>query len=218
MIVSVASTTNLILKSMKMNSIIYDFETLSQNMITGAAVSLAALSFDADRFKKNDGYEYEELLGMTKTIKFDVQEQVQKYNRTIQKSTLDWWKKQSEEAQKQLKPSSDDVSISELYSWLTSEFDIPSAKTVWTRGNTFDPIILRTLLDATGDSDPFTQWWGIRDTRSFIDGMLYGSGIRNTFIPDGLKEKFVGHDPKHDVVMDVMRMQYLARLDFVEEL
>lgn len=201
-----------------MNSIIYDFETLSQNMITGAVVSLACLQFDTSRYTKGDGYEYEELLGMTKTIKFDVQEQVKEYGRTIQKSTLDWWKKQGAEAQKQLKPSSDDVSISHLYEWITTEFQISKAKAVWTRGNTFDPIFLRTILDATGDEDPFKQWWIIRDTRSFLEGMLFGSGIKNSFILDELAAKFIGHDPKHDVVMDVMRMQYLARLDYCEEL
>ena len=199
-----------------MRSIIYDFETLSQNMFTGAVVSLACLEFDSSRFERGAGYTYEELLENTKTIKFDVKEQVTKYDRTIQKSTLDWWKKQGAEAQKQLQPSSEDVSISELYDWMTNEFNIKAAKAVWTRGNTFDPIYLRTILDATGDTDPFTQWWAIRDTRSFIEGMLYGSGIKNTFIPDGLKEKFVGHDPKHDVVMDVMRMQFLARLNLEE--
>ena len=201
-----------------MNSIIYDFETLSQNMFTGAVVSLACLQFDTSRYTKGDGYEYEELLGMTKTIKFDVQEQVKEYGRSIQKSTLDWWKKQGAEAQKQLKPSSDDVSISHLYEWMTTEFQISKAKAVWTRGNTFDPIFLRTILDATGDEDPFKQWWAIRDTRSFLDGMLFGSGIKNSFIPDELALKFIAHDPKHDVVMDVMRMQYLARLDYCEEL
>ena len=201
-----------------MNSIIYDFETLSQNMFTGAVVSLACLEFDSARFTQGDGYVYEDLIARTKSIKFDVKEQVQEYGRTIQKSTLDWWKKQGAEAQKQLKPSEEDVSISALYEWMTTEFQISKARAVWTRGNTFDPIFLRTILDATGDEDPFKQWWAIRDTRSFLDGMLFGSGIKNTFIPDELKDKFIGHDPKHDVVMDVMRMQYLSRLDFVEDM
>jgi len=185
-------------------------------MFTGAVVSLAALQYDTSEFVVGDGYEYDQLLDMTKTIKFDIQEQVVKYNRTIQKSTLEWWKKQGPEAQKQLKPSSDDVSISELHNWLTTEFDIPKAKTIWTRGNTFDPIYLRTILDSVGSPDPFTQWWAIRDTRSYLEGMLYGSDIKNTFIPEGLKEKFIGHDPKHDVVMDVMRMQFLVRLNTLD--
>lgn len=121
-------------------------------------------------------------------------------------------KSRGAEAQKQLQPSEDDVSISELYDWLTTEFEIPKYKAVWTRGNTFDPIFLRTILESAGASDPFSQWWAIRDTRSFLDGMLYGSGIKNTFIPEDLQEKFIGHDPKHDIAMDVMRMQYLVRL------
>jgi len=195
-----------------MRSIIYDFETLSQNMFTGAAVSLAVLDFDTNRFTDGEGYTYEELLDDALTIKFDIKEQVSKYGRSIQKSTLDWWKKQGAEAQKQLQPSEDDVSISELYDWLTTEFEIPKYKAVWSRGNTFDPIFLRTILESAGDSDPFSQWWAIRDTRSFLDGMLYGSGIKNTFIPEDLQEKFIGHDPKHDIAMDVMRMQYLVRL------
>jgi len=93
-----------------MKSIIYDFETLSQNMFTGAVVSLACLEFDSARFTQGDGYVYEDLIARTKTIKFDVKEQVQEYGRTIQKSTLDWWKKQDEAAQIQLKPSKEDRS------------------------------------------------------------------------------------------------------------
>ena len=44
-----------------MNSVIYDFETLSQDMVNGVAVSLAVLQYDDKRFLKNP-YTYEELL------------------------------------------------------------------------------------------------------------------------------------------------------------
>jgi hypothetical protein len=44
-----------------------------------------------------------------------------------------------------------------------------------------------------------------------IDGMLLGSNMNNKFIPEGLETEFVAHDPRHDIAMDVMRMQVLTR-------
>jgi len=50
-----------------------------------------------------------------------------------------------------------------------------------------------------------------RDTRSLIDGLSWGSGLKNWFIPDDFQDKFIAHDPCHDVAMDVTRIQYLVR-------
>ena len=44
-----------------------------------------------------------------------------------------------------------------------------------------------------------------------LDGMCWGSSLDNKFIPKEYEEKFVHHDPRHDIVMDVMRMQTVAR-------
>ena len=68
---------------------------------------------------------------------------------------------------------------------------------------------MTSLCHATGHSDEPYKWWDIRDTISFIEGLSYGADIKNNFIPDDLKEAFVAHDPRHDVAMDVMRMQTL---------
>lgn len=195
---------------MNKNSCIYDFETLSNDVFNGVVVNFAALKFDETRFVSNP-YTFEELVESAKFIKFDVEEQVKEYGREIRQSTLDWWKEQGPQAQKQLRPSKDDVSISELYEFLTLELQIQNCDRVYTRGNTFDPILLQTVLKHFNREDP-TRFWTIRDTRSIIDGMTYGHKIKNTFIPEGLESKFVHHDPKHDIAMDVMRMQYLVRL------
>jgi hypothetical protein len=192
-----------------MNSVIYDFETLSQDMVNGVAVSLAVLQYDEKRFLTNP-YEYEELLDDSHMIRFDVAEQIE-LGRTIQKSTLDWWKNQPKEAQALLKPSPLDKSIKELYNWFCDKIDVEPVRKVWTRGNSFDPIFLRTLLAHSDEKDPF-DWWLIRDTRSFIEGLSYGSPLKNTFVPEELADKFVGHDPRHDIVMDVMRMQKLINI------
>lgn len=192
-----------------MEALIYDFETLSQNQYNCVVVNIAAMNYTEDRFLTNP-YEYDELVEMCNTLKFDVQEQVEKYGRHIQKSTLDWWKKQSKEAQKCLIPSDEDVSITELYDFMVKH-KAATVDKIFTRSNTFDPIIVQTLLHDIGMKDP-APWWTIRDTRSFLDGLLYGSDISNKFIPEDVKDKFIGHDSRHDIAMDVYRMQHVVRI------
>lgn len=193
-----------------MNSCIYDFETLGQDVFDAVAVNLAVLKFDEDRFVKTP-YEFEELVDSCKLIKFNVEEQVKEYGRKIQQTTLDWWTQQEKEVRKQIQPSDQDVSISELYEFLSLEIQIQKCDRVYTRGNTFDPILLSSLLRHFQQIDP-TKWWVIRDTRSLFEGMTYGHNIKSTFIPEGLEENFKAHDPCRDVAMDVMRFQYLVRL------
>ena len=189
--------------------VIYDFETLSQDQNKGVVISLAILSYTESRFVSNP-YTYEELLGDCKKIKFNVEEQVNKYNRTISKETLGWWKQQNAEAQKQLAPSSSDVSIDTLYDFLVENIDVRNNKKAFTRGNTFDPIFMDSVLRESGKVNPM-HWGNIRDTRSFIEGLSFGSKLSNKFIPEGLESKFVPHDPCHDIVMDVMRMQTIVQ-------
>ena len=190
---------------------IYDFETLGQDQRHSVVLSFAILSFSEDRYLK-DPYTYEELLANSKYIKFNVEEQVKVYKRTITKETLDWWKEQGKEAQdSQLKPMPTDVSISAFHKFLTDNIDLKNHKKAFTRGNTFDPIFLDSVLANCGQTNPM-HWRTIRDTRSYIEGLSFGSGLDNGFIPSKeLEEKFVKHDPRHDIVMDVMRMQSLVR-------
>jgi len=191
----------------KMKCVIYDYETLSQNAFNGVVLSVAGIVYDEDRFLTNP-YNYGELLDSCEYVKFDVKDQV-KYGRKVEKGSLDWWKSQSKDAQKQLMPSDNDVPISELLLFL-ERLNISTAKKVFTRGNSFDPVFTRSICDSLGTPDP-TPWWTIRDVRSYIDGFTYGTDINHDFIPKELVDKFVQHDPEHDVAMDVMRMQFLIR-------
>ena len=192
------------------NCVIYDFETLSQDPHTGVAVCLALLSYDETRFTTNP-YTWDELLTECKFIKFDVEEQTTKYNRKIQKSTLDWWAKQPPEARKLLIPTSADQPLEALDTFMTTNIDLENLEKVYTRGNTFDPVFMTSLYTAIG-KDEVLPWWSIRDTRSMIDGMAWGADLNNKFFPNGLEAKFIGHDPSHDISMDVMRMQTLAQV------
>lgn len=188
---------------------IFDFETLSQDQISGVVLSMAMVNFSETRFSGDNPHTYEELLANSKLIKFNVEEQVKTYKRSINKDTLEWWNQQPSEARKQLKPSDEDKSISELYSFFILNKATNVTK-VYTRGNTFDPIFLEHIMKQCNQPMPY-NWWEVRDTRSTIEGLTWGSGLKNSFIPEGLEEKFVAHDPQHDIVMDVMRMQTVVR-------
>lgn len=189
-------------------ALIFDFETLSTDRVNGVILSMALLEFDEKRFNEKEQYSYTELLEMTRYIKFDVESQVKQYGRQIDRDTLRWWGDQSEHAQKQLKPTPYDQDLRECLPFIEKQVQNPIEK-VYCRGNTFDPIFIDYISEQTGQYVPWSHWM-IRDTRSTIEGMAWGMDLNNGFIPDGLDKFFVAHDPQHDIVMDVMRLQTLA--------
>jgi hypothetical protein len=189
--------------------VIYDFETLGQEPQKSVVISFAMLPFSEKRYIDNP-YTYEELVESCKYIKFNVEDQVETWGRKINKETVDWWNSQGAEAKKQIRPSSIDQPIENLYNFIVDNCDCKDVKKSFTRGNTFDPIFLDHLMKDTGHQDPF-HWRTVRDTRSMIEGMSFGMKLDNGFTPGELTSKFVKHDPRHDVAMDIMRMQLLAQ-------
>jgi hypothetical protein len=191
-----------------MPSLIYDYETLGQNPLKAAVVCLAALEFDESRFR-SEPYTYEELLAQTKFYKFDVESQLQ-MNRTICPESIQWWKQLPKSTRALLNPSNEDLSITQIPD-IFKELNIGMMDRVYTRGNNFDPVINRSIYDYLNQEEGY-RWWTLRDTRSTFDGLTYGHNIKDSFIPEGLESKFEAHNPAHDVVMDVMRFQYLVQL------
>lgn len=189
--------------------VVYDFETLGQDQQNSVVISFAMLPFSEKRFI-DEPYTYDELVANCKYIKFDVEEQVSSFGRKINMETVKWWNEQGDEAKKQIRPSANDKSITQLYEFIINNVECPKIKKSYTRGNTFDPMFLQYLMRDTGHQDPF-HWRTVRDTRSMIEGMSFGMKLDNGFTPGDLADKFVKHDPCHDVAMDVMRMQLLAQ-------
>lgn len=188
---------------------IFDFETLSTDRVNGAIISMAILEFDPSRFN-TEPYEYLQLVNNTGFIKFNVEDQVKNHGRKIDPDTLKWWGEQSAEARAQLKPSENDKLLSECIPFINDYIGSIKVNKVFSRGNTFDPIILDYIGVQFNQVIPWGHW-PMRDTRSIIDGMAWGTDIKNGFIPDELQSLFVAHDPAHDIAMDVMRMQFLSR-------
>lgn len=194
-----------------MKCAIYDYETLGRDVRDLPIISFAVLLYDDEMFINEEPYTYDELLEMCDYYKFDVADQVKNYGRVINQDTLNWWKDQNEEARKLIAPKPDDLPLTKLYVIIKRIVNDYDPKRIFARSNTFDPMITKFAINALGYEDP-TKHWTVRDTRSYIDALLYGVDLSNKFFPPTVKEEqFVHHDPRHDIALDVMRMQYLIR-------
>ena len=195
-----------------MKGLFYDYETLGTDVNTAPILSMAILAhIDSDRFIENP-YTLDELISKAGFWKFDVAEQVKTFGRLINQDTVKWWMQQEPEVRDpQLKPMADDLSITEIPTIFKSLYN--EKELVVTRGNTFDPMITDSLCTAMNeDHGELYPFWAVRDTRSYIEGMSYGSGMKNSFIPPELSEtKIATHDPRVDIALDVLRIQYIAQ-------
>lgn len=186
---------------------IFDFETLSTNKVKGVVLSLAKLTVEKDRLVSDNPYAFMELVNMAQEMKFDVADQVENYSRKIDKDTLQWWSEQDEEARIVLKPSPGlDRPLDNIKEFV---YDMKDSAQVFSRGD-FDPLFLDYILQDVGGIMPF-PFWSWRDTRSYIEGLSFGSNLKNNFIPDEVSEDFVAHNARHDVALDIYRIQTLIQ-------
>lgn len=181
-----------------MKHIIVDFNAVGQNARDCAIVDCSYLTFDTNRFDSNNPYTYDELFNSSAKVKLDVASQA-KDGAKINQVDLGWWTEQPPEVKSMIKPSTNDVQISEL----TEILDSASSNVghYWVRGIDFDSTILARV-----HSFPH---WRMRDVASFIDGATFFR-VKNNFPLDGvfMDKKY---DTRHNVIVDVLRMQYIRR-------
>lgn len=191
------------------DSFIFDFETLGTNVQTLPILSVACYGFDTKRFKDNP-YTMHEIITESKFMKFSVEDQVKNYNRVIDQSTLEWWTSQGPEVvEANLKPLDSDHTLPDLNSLFLASY--PSNAMVYTRGNTFDPMIITAMCKQLNVVEPY-PWWKVRDMRSMIDGLTWGYDVHTSFIPDGIDEASLQlHDPRTDIALDVIRFQSIIQ-------
>lgn len=201
---------------------IFDFETLGTNLIKGFPVlDIAYVVFDAERFVSSEPYEFEELVDLMQYAKFDVADHCKTYGYKPEKSTIEWWSQQSKEAQRNIQPMSTDISIAKFADQLLEYLNNNKPKYWWSRGNTFDPLVLYRIFDDLNRSDELNKvcpHWAVRDIRTYIDAKFDFSGaVQNGFVLDEWKDKFVAHNAKHDVAADILRLQKIVRSIEVDE-
>ena len=161
-------------------------------------------------FDQTKTYTPKELLDNTCFVKFDIKDQTQKYKRTIEKSTVEWWKGQEKAIQQiSVFPSSNDVTAEKGIKILREyirDNTIEKNEICWIRG-TLDQILLDSLCKDL--KVPFIfNYYQYRDVRTALDLIKETTKRGYCKIPNFDFKQVVKHDPRWDVVLDAFMLMY----------
>lgn len=200
---------------MRGKNLIFDFESLGTNIIKGfPLLDVAYYVFDTDRFMTNP-YTFDELINKVQYAKFDVAHYYKTYGYKPELSTIEWWNNQDPSVKNKIKPSKADITIEEFADKFLAYLRDNLPTFWWSRGNTFDPIIMYRIFDDLKRSSDFNNLcphWAVRDVRTYIDAQFdFDPKIENGFILPEWKEKFNKHDSVHDISVDILRLQMIVR-------
>ena len=184
---------------------VFDVETLGKES-NAIILSMACVHFDP--LQKPS---HLDLRDNAFFAKFDVEDQRKRLKRTMTPSTVDWWKKQCQNARyKSFRPSEEDVIFEVGYERMrewAAQFNEPRSH-VWARGN-LDQLTLDSIEEQLGLTPifPFSRW---RDVRTAID--IWYSTDRGYVDVDypGFNSKLhiTKHNPIDDCIFDAMMLIY----------
>ena len=183
----------------------FDIETLD------AESTAVVLSASIIHFEIGEQYTYEELLNNALFVKFDAKEQIQNYNRSTDKGTLDWWagqhdyvKKVSLAVTKEDVPAVAGINAIKKYMAQFPEKD----QTMWSRGS-LDQMAIDSLCKATKQEliAPYYVW---RDIRTAVDLLTETGkgGYCDIVHPTFQRHNVIKHHPTHDCALDIMMLIY----------
>ena len=183
---------------------ILDIETLGVES-TSVVLSAALLYFD-----EKEKYTFEQLVNKCCFVKFDANDQIKNYKRTVDKGTIDWWKEQTAETRKlSVSPSANDVSVEKgikVFKEYIRDNSVDNKEICWIRG-TIDQTCMESLCRALG-TPPIFEYWQYRDIRTALDLLKETTKKGYCKIPGFDFNKISKHDPVHDISLDVMMLLY----------
>lgn len=182
----------------------FDVETIGVES-TSVILSAAIIRFDPTI----KDLTYDDYISEALFVKFDVKEQVTKYNRTIDKSTIEWWSKQHDYVRKVsfIPSQEDDLPAIEGIERIAEYINTPyQENTMWARGS-LDQMTIDSLCKVAGQEliAPYNNW---RDVRTALDCLTETSkhGYCDLKIPFDKGSHVIKHHPVHDCAYDIMQL------------
>jgi len=122
---------------------------------------------------------------------------------------------QAQNVRNRIKPKSDDIDDTVFADQFLNYVNDNKPEYWWSRGNTFDPIIIYRIFKDLNRSDEFNKicpHWAVRDVRTYIDAK-FDFSVKNGFVLPEWEEKFEAHNSVHDVAVDILRFQTIIRAE-----
>lgn len=200
----------------KIIDVMFDFETFAKGG-NAAVIDVAVIPFVSNPEVVET---FDDLVQRALHVKFDLKSQ--KGKREFDKGTIEWWKKQSDEAKAGLAPTDKDVTT-EVGIKLIVDFIKNSGVNFWEsqgwcRGQSFDWPIMVDLIKthlAGEDGDTFklepVAFWNQRDVRTAIEALLLVRDMTTTPLPAGTLSGFIAHNSIHDTAKDILMLKYAKR-------
>lgn len=141
-----------------LSDIMIDLETLSTSP-NAAVLTIGAVKFDpfGDDFKDPTCEKF--------YVKVDV-DSCDELQLDVSTDTLEWWSKQSKEAQEEAFSTEGRIHVREAFNQLYKF--CWGAKRVWSHGAAFDTVICENIFRKLGKAVPW-NFWEVRDTRTLFD-------------------------------------------------
>ena len=152
---------------------LFDVETLGKET-NSVVLSMACIYFEAD-----DTRTVEEMRRDAFFVKIDVKDQITRLKRSVTKSTMEWWAKQSQIVKdKSVNVKPDDVKIEdgiEMFRAYANKHDPDKKAIVWARGN-LDQMVLDAVEEQLGVEPVFfyNRWRDVRTAVDFITNSTTG--------------------------------------------
>ena len=138
-----------------------------------------------------------------------------KYGYKIHKSDLDWWSSLEPEVRIQIKPTTNDLTLNQFCGKFIDELRDKNVKAWWSRGNTFDPLLLERCFKDVGQRETmknFLKFWRVRDIRTYFDARFnFDKDSDHSFKLQPWSDIFLQHNSIHDIAADILRMQFVER-------
>lgn len=173
--------------------------------------SAVVLSVAMIEFKLDERPDYDELIKRATFVKFDAKEQIQKYHRTVNQETLDWWKKRSKlTRERSVTPSADDkpllegLEILRLAAGCQTEMKKNFGVMFWQRGG-LDQLVFESL-HRSASLQPFSHFSNWRDVRTALDIMVEGCVHGYAVVPWLDQDRVHKHDPVADCAYDIVQL------------
>lgn len=183
----------------------FDIETLGIESTT-VVLSAGIIYFDPE---VDTDLSYLDFVKRGLMVKFDSKDQITRLNRTITKSTIDWWNKQGEYQRKSSMDFDKDHDlaaedgIKELRKYINYHNKDGDKMIIWARGS-LDQMAIDSLALAAG-TEPIADFNKWRDVRTAVDLM---TGSTNGYCEvDGItKDEVIKHHPVHDCAYDILML------------